>query len=184
MHLTLNRFNACFIAIAIAIPSAFVLSLSLAPAVTRAQAAPATQATPAAAPTRTSPATKHVRIDAEVQLGNKTIANTMLIAKLGEQSRVSLVPPQTAKDEPRVALAIDTARDAATLNVNARVTIEANDGSKKTRTEKLNGRLEMGKRTNFVSTRSASSKSSEPPVTLVLTASTPTPEQVKMLGGK
>jgi hypothetical protein len=178
MHLTLNRFNACFIAIAtaIAIPSAFVLSL--APAVTRAQA------TPAAAPTRTSPATKHVRIDAEVQLGNKTIANTMLIAKLGEQSRVSLVPPQTAKDEPRVALAIDTARDAATLNVNARVTIEANDGSKKTRTEKLNGRLEMGKRTNFVSTRSASSKSSEPPVTLVLTASTPTPEQVKMLGGK
>lgn len=127
----------------------------------------------------TASAQDFVRLDATVKLGDKSLATPMVMAKYGARATVSILPPMTDKQTPRVILAIEPKRDAGAVSFSATITLESNDDKRTRREETLKGKVAIGKSV----TLTTAAKKGEEAITFTVAASNPSAEQMKVLGG-
>jgi hypothetical protein len=127
----------------------------------------------------TASAQDFVRLDATVKLGDKVLATPMLMAKYGARATVSVLPPMTDKQSPRVIVAVEPKREAGAVSFTATVSLESNDDKRTRREETFKGKVAVGKSVTLTST----AKKGEEVISLALAASGPSAEQLKVLGG-
>lgn len=127
----------------------------------------------------TASAQDFVRLDATVKLGDKVVASPMLMAKYGARATVSVLPPTTDKQSPRVIVAVEPKRDASMTSFTATVTLESNDDKRTRREETFKGKVAVGKSVTLTS----AAKKGEELLSITLAASGPSAEQMKVLGG-
>jgi hypothetical protein len=127
----------------------------------------------------TASAQDFVRLDATVKLGGKVLATPMMMAKYGARATVSVLPPMTDKQSPRVMVAVEPKREAGTVSFTATVSLESNDDKRTRREENFKGKVALGKSVVL----NSAAKKGEEPISLTLAASGPSAEQLKVLGG-